>query len=75
MNSDCMPTKESSGCSLETEPEFEKGDARAVHLGTIELKDGRIFKGVILEFPAGPPSLPISAIWDGTPLTLSIKSE
>jgi hypothetical protein len=26
---------------------------------------------VILEFPAGPPKLPISVVWDGTPLTLS----
>jgi hypothetical protein len=53
--------------------EYQEGDARAVHLGEIELKDGRVFNGVILEFPAGPPALPISVIWNGTPLTLSIK--
>jgi hypothetical protein len=53
---------------------FEPGDCRAVHLGEVRLEDGRIFKGVVLEFPAGPPILPISVIWDGTPLRLSVKS-
>lgn len=52
---------------------FEPGDCRAVHLGEVRLEDGRVFKGVVLEFPAGPPALPISVIWDGTPLTLSVK--
>lgn len=68
---DYVPTKDSAGCSLD--PEYQEGDACAVHLGTIELKDGRVFKGVILEFPAGPPALPLSVVWDGTPLTLSLK--
>ncbi len=52
---------------------FEPGDCRAVHLGEVRLEDGRVFKGVVLEFPCGPPKLPISVIWDGTPLTLAIK--
>lgn len=52
---------------------FEPGDCRAVHAGEIRLEDGRIFTGVILEFPAGPPALPISVIWDGMPLTLTVK--
>jgi hypothetical protein len=73
MDSSSMPTEESSGCSLA--PQYEEGDCCAVHLGEIELKDGRVFKGVILEFPAGPPKLPIAVVWDGTPLTLSIKEK
>ena len=39
---------------------FELGDCRAVHLGEVRLDDGRVFNGVVLEFPAGPPKLPIS---------------
>ena len=54
---------------------FEPGDCREVHLGEVRLEDGRIFKGVVLEFPTGPPKLPISVIWDGTPLTLSVKQK
>ena len=58
-----------------TEYLFEPGDCRAVHLGEINLTDGRRFNGVILEFPAGPPHLPITVIWDGVPLTLTIKQK
>jgi len=54
---------------------FEPGDCRAVHLGDIRLEDGRVFRGAVLEFPCGPPKLPISVIWDGVPLTLKIKTE
>lgn len=53
---------------------FEPGDCRAVHLGEVRLEDGRTFNCVVLEFPAGPPALPISVIWDGTPLRISVKS-
>lgn len=53
--------------------DFEPGDCRAVHLGEIRLEDGRVFRGVVLEFPCGPPKLPISVIWEGLPLTLSVK--
>lgn len=55
--------------------QYETGDAVAVHVGIVELKDGRIFRrAVILTFPAGPPDLPFSVVWDGTPLTLSLKA-
>ena len=53
---------------------FEPGDCRAVHLGEVRLDDGRVFQGVVLEFPAGPPKLAISVLWEGTPLTLTVKS-
>ena len=52
---------------------FEPGDCRAVHVGEVRLDDGRVFKGAVIEFPAGPPELPIRVVWDGTPLTLTIK--
>ena len=52
---------------------YEVGDARAVQVGLIELKDGRVIKGALLDFPAGPPPLPFSAVWEGTPLTISVK--
>ena len=55
-------------------PQYEKGDARAVQVGVIELKDGRIIRGALLDFPAGPPDLPFRVVWDGTPLIISIKS-
>lgn len=51
----------------------EKGDCIAEHLGEIELKDGRIFHGVILTFPNGAPCLPISALWDRLPLRLTLR--
>ena len=55
-------------------PQYEKGDARAVQVGVIELKDGRIIRGALLDFPAGPPDLPFRVVWDSTPLIISIKS-
>lgn len=54
-------------------PLYEPGDCVAVELGEIALRDGSVVKGVVLTFPAGPPSLPISCVWDGTPLTLTIR--
>lgn len=52
---------------------FEPGDCRAVHVGEVRLEDGRVFKGAVIEFPAGPPDLPLSVVWDGVPLTLAVK--
>lgn len=57
----------------ETAPHYEPGDCVAVELGEIRLRNGTTVQGVVLTFPAGPPSLPISWVWDGTPLTLAIK--
>lgn len=54
-------------------PEYAVGDARAEHFGQIELKDGRIFRGAIITFPAGPPDIPFSVVWNGTPLTLAVQ--
>lgn len=51
------------------------GDCVVVELGEITLNDGRVIRGVVLEFPVSPPNLPFSVVWDGTPLTLSIKKE
>lgn len=53
---------------------MERGDCIAEHLGEIELKDGRRFRGVILTFPAGPPSIPIAAVWERLPLRLTLKN-
>ncbi len=55
--------------------QLEPGDCIAEHLGDIELTDGRRFQGIILTFPAGPPKLPISAVWDKLPLRLTLKSD
>lgn len=61
----------SDGKSAQT---VEVGDCIAEVLGEIELKDGRIFRGVILTFPAGSPSIPIAAVWDKLPLRLTLKN-
>lgn len=55
------------------EQRYEAGDGIAVEMGEIKLADGRTVFGVVLEFPVAPPNLPIGVVWDGTPLTLSIK--
>jgi hypothetical protein len=60
---------------MSAEPEYQKGDGRVIELGIIELKDGRVIKGVLIDFPAGPPALPFSVVWEGTPLTLSLKTK
>lgn len=52
---------------------LEPGDCIAEVLGEIELKDGRRFRGVVLTFPAGPPKLPIAAVWDKLLLKLTLK--
>jgi hypothetical protein len=54
-------------------PKLERGDCVAEHLGEIELKDGRRFRGLILTFPAGPPSIPMNAVWDRLPMRLTLK--
>ena len=55
-------------------PVYEAGDARAVRLGWMKFDDEQTesFR-VVLEFPQGPPKLPMSVVWQGTPLTISIK--
>lgn len=57
------------------EPAYEPEDCRVEHLGEIELKDGRIFRGAIVTFPVSPPKLPISVVWDGTPVRMVLKSK
>lgn len=54
-------------------PKLERGDCIAEHLGEIVLRDGRRFSGIILTFPEGPPSIPISAVWNRLPLRLTLK--
>jgi hypothetical protein len=54
---------------------YKPGDCVAEVLGEITLRDGRSFNGIILTFPEGPPRLPISAVWDRTPLTLTLRAE
>lgn len=54
--------------------EYERGDGKVVEVGHIQLKDGRTFPhGMVLVFPRGAPPLPISVVWEGTPVTLSVK--
>lgn len=60
---------------MSDEPKYEKGDVRAVEMGEFVTKDGRTIHGILIDFPAGPPSLPLSVIWQGTPLTLAIKQQ
>jgi hypothetical protein len=54
-------------------PVYDQGDCIVEVLGVIELKDGRVFRGAILTFPAGPPKLPISIVWDRVPVRLDLK--
>ncbi len=58
----------------DTDHRYEAGDCRVEHLGEIELKDGRIFCGAIVTFPVSPPKLPIQIVWDGTPVTMTVKN-
>ena len=53
-----------------TERTYVDGDCIVEHLGQIELKDGRIFKGVVVSFPKAPPALPISVVWDRIPVRM-----
>lgn len=59
---------------LKPKPVYEMGDCRVRHVGNIELKDGCIYNGAIVDFPAGPPDLPFSVIWDETPVRMTLKS-
>ena len=61
--------------SVSEEQTYKEGDARAIEVGVIELKDGRIVRGMLLDFPAGPPQLPFSVVWNGTPLVLTIRTK
>lgn len=54
--------------------QYEAGDCVAVEIGEITLRDGRKVQGVVLTFPAGPPPLPISVVWEEEPLRLVRKS-
>lgn len=54
---------------------YQPGDCRVEHLGEIALKDGRTFRGAIVTFPVSPPKLPISVVWDGTPVRMILASE
>ena len=60
---------------MASKPQYEKGDVRAVELGEFKTHDGRVIHGVLIDFPAGPPSLPLSVILQGTPLSLTIKPQ
>lgn len=54
---------------------YEPEDCKVEHLGEIKLTDGRIFQGAIVTFPVSPPKLPISVVWDGVPVRMSLKPE
>ncbi len=73
--SDCavhnMPAMPADPCSCGED--FQPGDCRAVHVGEVRLENGRVIKGAVVEFPAGPPDLPFRVVWDGTPLTLAVE--
>lgn len=59
---------------MSDEPKYEKGDVRAIEIGEFRTRDGRLIHGALVDFPAGAPPLPLSVVWDGTPLTLTIKT-
>ena len=52
---------------------YSPGDCVIRVLGDIHLADGRRFKGVVVECPAGPPNISLSAVWEGTPVLLTVK--
>lgn len=54
-------------------PAYHVGDAVVERFGEIALADGHIFMGALLSFPAGPPDLPLSAVWDCTPLRIILR--
>lgn len=56
------------------DPVYEPEDCRVEHLGEIKLADGRVFQGAIVTFPVSPPKLPISVVWDGAPVRMTVKS-
>lgn len=41
-------------------------------IGSIKLEDGREIKGVIVEFPDGPPDLTFNVLFDEIPVTIEI---
>ena len=56
---------------------FAAGDGRVVWLGHFEDADGRHGGSgmrVIMEFPMGPPDLPLSVVFDSIPVTVQRKS-
>lgn len=55
-------------------PIYEEGDGRVCYLGWLD-NDGSGVAGfrAVIEFPHGPPSLPLRVVWDGTPIVLSLK--
>lgn len=53
--------------------QYQQGDGVIELLGDIRLADGRVLRGAIVTFPAGPPSIPIGAVCDRTPVILMLK--
>ena len=49
---------------------WREGEARVLRIGQIELADSTALKGALLEFPAGPPPLTYSVVWDQEPMRL-----
>ena len=50
-----------------TDDQFKPGEFRVVEIGDITTMDGRIIRGAIIEFPAGPPvGMTWGDVWDGT---------
>lgn len=54
---------------------YGPGDCKIEHLGEIKLADGRVFMGAIVTFPVSPPDLPFQVVWDGTPVTMAVRSK
>ena len=52
---------------------YSSGDCVIRELGEIHLADGRRFWGAIVQFPAGPPNIPISVVWEGKPMLMTVK--
>lgn len=55
--------------------QYEAGDCKVEHLGEIVLRDGRRFMGAIVTFPVSPPKLPLQVVWDGTPVTMTVREK
>ena len=67
MDEDCV--KQPGG------PVYAEGEGRVVHMGWASDLSSEVsgFRAVI-EFPHGPPNLPMSVVFNGTPVTLSISA-
>ena len=53
--------------------EYQEGDGRVVFVGELpECEKFPAGKYAVVEFPSGPPKLPFSVVWNGTPVRIEL---